>query len=331
MSEVAKSYKMTTGYEFDRKFLFRVLVLANAQLAQIIGARGPNTQINAACASTTQAIGIAQDWLRLGRCERVVVISGDTASGEHLMEWIGSGFRALGAASIMKDVSMAALPFDRRRNGMILSSGAVGLVLESKTSFDARRLQYPVRIQHPDHPSPHSPPPRVCRLLASQYSNSAYHGASLDRDHIASELNRFLNHVETTLQISKREIAHDGVYFSHETFTNASPSSSCAFSEVSALRQVFDSELEHLTITNTKGFAGHPMGVSFEDVAAIACLQYGQIPPVANFVTHDPNLGAPLNLNLESTKVQKKYALRFAAGFGSQLAFTLYGILPEDN
>ena len=37
-------------YEFDRKFLFRVLVLGNAQLAQIIKARGPNMQTNAACA-----------------------------------------------------------------------------------------------------------------------------------------------------------------------------------------------------------------------------------------------------------------------------------------
>jgi hypothetical protein len=38
------------SYEFDRKFLFRVLVLGNAQLAQIIKARGPNVQTNAACA-----------------------------------------------------------------------------------------------------------------------------------------------------------------------------------------------------------------------------------------------------------------------------------------
>lgn len=44
-------------YEFDRKFLFRVLVLGNAQLAQLAGCRGPNTQNNAACAGTTQVCG----------------------------------------------------------------------------------------------------------------------------------------------------------------------------------------------------------------------------------------------------------------------------------
>lgn len=52
--------KVVKTYEFDRKFLFRVLVLGNAQLAQLTGCRGPNTQTNAACAGTTQAIAMAQ-------------------------------------------------------------------------------------------------------------------------------------------------------------------------------------------------------------------------------------------------------------------------------
>ena len=56
----ASSTASSGPYEFDRKFLFRVLVLGNAQLAQLAGCRGPNTQTNAACAGTTQAIGMAQ-------------------------------------------------------------------------------------------------------------------------------------------------------------------------------------------------------------------------------------------------------------------------------
>ncbi|HEX9339195.1 MAG TPA: hypothetical protein VF892_25060, partial [Pseudonocardiaceae bacterium] len=47
-------------FEFDRRFLFRVLSMGHSQFAEIIGARGPNTQVNAACASTTQAIGLAE-------------------------------------------------------------------------------------------------------------------------------------------------------------------------------------------------------------------------------------------------------------------------------
>ena len=59
-------------YTFDRRFLFRVLSMGHSQLAELIGARGPNTQINSACASTTQAVALAEDWIRAGRCRRVL-------------------------------------------------------------------------------------------------------------------------------------------------------------------------------------------------------------------------------------------------------------------
>ena len=51
-----------------------------------------------------------------------------------------------------------------------------------------------------------------------------------------------------------------------ETSTHASPTSSCASNELYGLRQVFKEHLKDLLILNTKGFTGHPMGVSFEDV-----------------------------------------------------------------
>ena len=60
---------------FDRRFVFRIMSMAHAQFAEFIGARGPNTQVNAACASTTQAVALAEDWIRAGRCRRVIVIS----------------------------------------------------------------------------------------------------------------------------------------------------------------------------------------------------------------------------------------------------------------
>ena len=58
-------------------------------------ARGPNTQVNAACASTTQAIALAEDWIRSGRCRRVIVIGADNVTSDNLLEWVGAGFLAL--------------------------------------------------------------------------------------------------------------------------------------------------------------------------------------------------------------------------------------------
>ena len=119
------------------------------------------------------------------------------------------------------------------------------------------------------------------------------------------------------------EIATHGVYFSHETCTHATPESSCSGNEVSALRQAFgDNLLQKLLICNTKGATGHPMGVSFEDVTAIEVLMSQQVPPMANWKEADPNLGE-LNLS-KGGPYSCRYALRFAAGFGSQVAFALY-------
>lgn len=313
VAEANRFHESGDEAELDRKLLFRLLVLANAQLAQITGAKGPNTQINAACAGTTQAIGMAQDWLALGKCVRVVVIASDVASSETLMPWIAGGFRVLGAASTASTVEAAALPFDKRRNGMVLGGGAVGLVLESVAAAATRSIHS-------------SSSKRVVRLLKSRFSNSAYHGASLDPKHVSEELVLFLLQIEQEFGISRAELAQHGVYYSHETFTNASPTASCAFTEVVALRTAFGDELSQLVICNTKGFTGHPMGVSFEDVVAVEGLRQGRVPPVANFRDHDEHLGAqPLRLAQGGTYAHK-YALRFAAGFGSQLAFTLYAL-----
>ncbi len=77
-------------------------------------------------------------------------------------------------------------------------------------------------------------------------------------------------------------------------------------------------------ILNTKGFTGHPMGVSFEDVVAAEVLVTGQVPPIANFSEIDPVLGSDLKLS-RGGSYPCKYAMRFAAGFGSQIALALYG------
>ncbi|KAG1688248.1 hypothetical protein DVH05_003895 [Phytophthora capsici] len=316
VSETSRCYEENkkddeSAYELDRKILFRLLVLANAQVAQLTGVRGPNTQINAACAGATQAVGMAQDWINSGKCERVIVVSSDTASSETMMPLIGGGFRALGAACIAPTADAAARPFDVKRSGMIVGSGAIGLVLESPLAFTQR----PVSDK------------KTVRLLATQFSNSAYHGAALEPNHVGQELVRFLERVENDFGITREEIARNGVYYSHETGTNASPKSSCAYTEVTALRTAFGSDLlAELMIANTKGFTGHPMAVAFEDIAAIEGLRYGRVPPVVHFEAHDPNLGeTPLRL-APGGAYAHKYALRFAAGFGSQLAFSLYTV-----
>ncbi len=66
------------------------------------------------------------------------------------------------------------------------------------------------------------------------------------------------------------------------------------------------------------------MGVSFEDVVATEVLRSGRVPPIANLSEIDPYLGNDLKLS-KGGSYPCKYAMRFAAGFGSHIALALYG------
>ena len=79
-------------------------------------------------------------------------------------------------------------------------------------------------------------------------------------------------------------------------------------------------------IANSKGMTGHPMGVGIEDVLAVKALETGVVPPVPNFRDVDPELGQ-LNLS-HGGAYPIRYALRLAAGFGSQISMILLRWTP---
>lgn len=299
-----KGQAAALDYHFNRHFVFRVLSMGHSQFAEYIGARGPNTHVNVACATTTHAIALAEDWIRSGRCRRVIVISGDNVSRGHLLHWIGTGMFASGASTIEGDVRKAALPFDRRRNGMIIGMGAAALVIESEDAVRERGMR------------------GICEIIASQIANSAFHGTRLDVPHVASVMNRLLDQAEERFGIHRQEIAPQTVFVSHETYTPARGGSAAA--EIAALRQTFGPAANQVVIANTKGFTGHSMGVGIEDVVAVKALEHGIVPPIAHYDDEfepDPDLG-DLNLS-RGGKYPVQFALRLGAGFGSQIAMTL--------
>ena len=293
-------------YIFDRRFLFRILCMGHSQFAQYIGARGPNAHVNAACASTAQGIALAEDWIRDGRCRRVIVIGADDVTGNDLMEWVGAGFLAVGAATTHDRVDEAALPFDRRRHGTILGMGACGLVVESEDAIRERGMR------------------GIVELLSTETSNSAFHGTRLDVSHISQIMNSLVTAAERRFGLNRYAMASQTVFMSHETFTPARGGSASA--EVVALRETFGPAADDIIVANTKGFTGHPMGVGVEDVIAVKILEHGIVPPVPNFKEVDPELGR-LNLS-RGGRYPVQYALHLAAGFGSQIAMTLTRRIP---
>jgi acyl transferase domain-containing protein/NADP-dependent 3-hydroxy acid dehydrogenase YdfG len=288
-------------YVFNRRFLLRVLSMGHSQFAEFIGARGPNTQINAACASTTQGVSLAQDWIHAGRCSRVIVISADDVTSDHLIDWMGAGFLASGAAATDEVVTDAAIPFDRRRHGMIIGMGAAALVVESAAAARERGIQ------------------PICEVLSTMTGNSAFHGTRLDVQHIGQVMETLVAKAEAGSAISRHQIAPQTVFVSHETYTPARGGSASA--EIHALRRVFGDVADRIVIANTKGFTGHAMATGIEDVVAVKALETGCVPPVANFKEVDPELG---QLNLSKGGVYPvEYALHLGAGFGSQISMML--------
>ena len=296
-------------YVFDRRFLLRVLPMGHSQFAELIGARGPNTQINSACATTAQGVSLAQDWIRAGRCRRVIVISADDVTSDHLMGWMGAGFLASGTSATDEKVEDAAIPFDRRRHGMIMGMGAAALVVESLDAARERGIQ------------------PICEVLGTITANSAFHGTRLDVQHIGQVMEDLVAQVETRTGVTRKEIAPQMVFVSHETYTPARGGSASA--EIHALRRVFGDSSDRIVIANTKGLTGHAMATGIEDVLAVKALETGIVPPVANFKEVDPELGL-LNLS-KGGAYPVQYAMHLGAGFGSQISMILLRWVPTKD
>ena len=294
---------------FDRKYLLQVLSMGHSQFANWIGARGPNLAINNACASTPAAFAIAEDWMATGRCDRVIIVSGDDSTGDSLMPWIGAGFAAAGAHAMGNEVDKVALPFDARRHGMLLGMGGAAFVIERNENARDRGVTPYVEV------------------LGAEIANSAFHPTRLDTEHASQVMERFVSRMESKWNLHRDSLVDNMTFMSHEPYTP--PRGGSASAEVQSLRSVFGNGASRILITNGKGYTGHPMGVGLEDAIVIRGLAAGRLPPIANFSEPDPSLG---ELNLcTGGEHNLTYALRHGAGFGSQIALTFLKRIAQSD
>ena len=123
-------------------------------------------------------LALASDWIRTGRCQRVIIVSADDITSDNLMGWFGSGFLASGSAATGEIVEEEATPFDRRRHGLIVGMGASAVVLESMEAARERGVR------------------PICQVLGSVVANSAYHGTRLDVSHIGHVMEKLVSDAE---------------------------------------------------------------------------------------------------------------------------------------
>jgi malonyl CoA-acyl carrier protein transacylase len=296
-------------YSFNRSILYNILIMGNAHFAQMIKAKGPNMQSNAACASTTQAIGIADDWIRTGRCDRVIIISGEASTTNTVLPLIGAGFLALGAATVKRTVGEAVKPFDADRNGLILGSAAIALIVERQDSARERGQNGQAEI------------------LGVHIKNSAFHGTRLNVNHVSAEMKNFIGKMEYVHGLNRSEFSSKLLFMSHETYTPARGGSADA--EVFALKNAFPDDYSKITISNTKGFTGHTLSAGIEDPVLVKALLKGMAPTIANLKKIPENFA-----DLKFSKGERgdyEYGIHFSAGFGSQFAILFVRRLEENR
>ncbi|RXE59184.1 type I polyketide synthase [Acetivibrio mesophilus] len=283
-------------YEFNHDFLALLCSQANNRLAQFIGAMGPNFFLSAACSSTITAVTVAEDLIRAGHARRMIVIGAENITSKTTLPWSAASFLSMGSLTISPDLFEAAVPFDNRRNGMILGAGAVGLVIEKESDVAERGMN------------------GICRILGTHVFNTAGHQSKIDSNKFSVELDRFMTKMEEEYGFDRKNIAKRTVYYSHETFSPRN--GGCANAEKATLETAFGSSFRDIKVINTKGLTGHTMGASIEEAVAAKALQYQKIPPIANFREPDPDLEG-LNLS-EGGLYSFDYVIRMVTGYGAQ-------------
>ncbi|TYQ16382.1 UNVERIFIED_CONTAM: acyl transferase domain-containing protein [Acetivibrio alkalicellulosi] len=283
-------------YQFNHELLINLFSLANNRLAELIGAMGPNFHMGVACSSTASSISVAEDLIRCGHASRMIVIGADAASSKKLLPWIGASFFSMGAATDSSNVFEASVPFDNRRNGMILGAGAVGIVIEKERDLNERGMN------------------GICRILGTHLFNTASHPAKIKSDKYCTEMDRFITKMEKEHGFNRNAITKKTVYFSHDT---CSPKKGgCAETEKAVLQQTFGDSFRDIKVVNTKAMTGHTMGASIEEAVAAKSLQFQRIPPIVNYKEPDPEI-AGLNIS-HGGSYNFEYALRLVIGFGGQ-------------
>jgi 3-oxoacyl-[acyl-carrier-protein] synthase II len=252
------------------------------------GLRGPNFVTVSACASSTNAIIDAFNFIRLGKADAIVTGGSEAAVVE---SGIG-GFNACKALSERNDdPATASRPFDKDRDGFVLGEGAGALVLEEYEHAKARGAKI------------------YAEMIGGGLSADAYHLTAPRPDGLGVK-NVMINALSDA-EIEPSKIDYINV---HGTST---PLGDVA--ELNAIINVFGESAYQLNISSTKSMTGHLLGAAgaIEAIATIKAIEHQIVPPTINHFTDDEQIDNKLKLTFHKPESRKiDYALSNTFGFG---------------
>ncbi len=233
---------------------------AAGNISIALGAKGAVHTIVTACASGTDALGVALDMIRCGRAD--VVIAGGTEAT--VTEYCVGGFCSMKALSTKYNDTpeKACRPFDAGRDGFIMGEGAAMLILESEAHARARNARV------------------YCEFAGYGASGDAYHLTAPDPG--ASGAIRAI-----TLALKDAGLAPEDVDYvnAHGTSTPLNDPM-----ETKAVKAVFGAHAYQLRMSSTKSMTGHLLGAAgaLEAVICALAIKDGFFPPTINHETPDP-------------------------------------------
>lgn len=290
-----RDYNEERGPRFNPFFIPKIIAdIAAGHISIKYGFRGPNFATVSACASSTNAIADAFNYIRLGKANAIVAGGAEAAVA---IVGIG-GFNAMNAISTRNDSPQtASRPFSGSRDGFVLGEGAAGLILEEMDHAVARGAKI------------------YAEVVGAGLSADAYHLTASHPEGLGAILV-----MQNALEDA--ELAPDAIDYInvHGTSTPIGD-----MSEVKAIKHVFGEHAYKLNISSTKSMTGHLLGAAgaVEALASVLTVKNDIVPPTINHAEGDDDPEIDYKLNFTFNKAQKRTvraALSNTFGFGGHNA-----------
>ena len=283
------------GYKKISPFFIPMLIinLAPGHISIKYGAKGPNLSSVSACATGTHSIGDAYHMIKRGDADAMI------AGGcESTVTPLGiGGFAVMKALSTHEDPTTASRPFDRDRDGFVLSEGAGIVVLEEYEAAKARG--------------------------AKIYGEVVGYGLSGDAYHLTTPAPggegaaRCIKMALNGAKINPEQVDYINAHGTSTHFND--------LYETLAIKSVFGDHAYKLMVSSTKSMTGHLLGAAggIEAIFALMAMQESIVPPTINYDNADPECDLDYVPNT-ARDAKVDYAMSNSFGFGGTNASLLF-------
>ena len=283
------------GPKYNPFFIPKMIAdIAAGHISMQYGFRGPNFGTVSACASSTNALIDAFNYVRLGMADAIV-----SGGAEAAIYPAGvGGFNAMHALSTRNDSpATASRPFSGSRDGFIMGEGSACLIFEELEHAKARGAKI------------------YAEVVGGGMSADAYHITATHPEGLGAKL------------VMKNALKDAGLKPADVDYINAHGTSTPVgdMSEVKAIKELWGDEADKLNISSTKSMTGHLLGATgaLEALFCVKTVQCDIVPPTINHADDDLDPEIDYKLNFTFNEAQKRtvnVALSNTFGFGGHNA-----------